>query len=375
MSKINVVHICDKFGMKGSTIHGASRLFAWWFPRFDRERFNVKLYALKRPDQSSRTLENEGVQLSYLGKSAYDPSTMISFLAVIKRERADVMHLHGWIAANFGRVAGRLAGVPTIMHEHGISPKFPLVQRLTDKVLAPFTHTAVAVSRSVRDFMVANRSVAPQKIRIIYNGAPLEEFSPAGSEQIARLREEFGIPPGSRVIGSISRLDKAKGLAYLIRAARRVVDAAPDVRFLLVGDGPDKEEFEHEVEELGLSANVIFAGHRSDVVAIQSMLDMQVFPTLWEGVPLTVFEAMASGRTILSTPVGGLGEVLNDGHTALFFEPENVDQLTAVILKILSDKKLADRLAINAKEESKKYNIRATVRNLESLYEELYLNR
>lgn len=370
--KLNVVHICDKFGMRGSTIHGVSRLFAWWFPRFNRDRYNVTLYAVKNPDSSSQALEADGVEMTYLGKSAFNPSTLTSFMNVIRREKADVVHVHGWIAANFGRIAGKLTGVPTIMHEHGVDPKFPFSQRTADRLLAPFTHTALAVSKSVQDFLIQNRSVRPNKIKLIYNGAPLSEFSPADPESVVKVREEFGIPAGSRVVGAIGRIDVQKGLVYLIDAARQILELASDVHFLIIGDGPKKEELENEVRELGLDANFRFTGHRTDVPVIQTMLDVQVFPSLWEGTPLTVFEAMAMGRAIVSTNVDGLGEVLSDKENALIVEPANPMQLARAILSILSDSRLADSLQENAKESSRNYDIDNTVRNLELLYEELY---
>lgn len=369
MRKLNVIHICDKFGVGGSTIHGVSRLFAWWFPRFDAEKFNVKLYGLKHPDSSSRALEAEGVEMSYLGKSALDPTVLTTFLSLIKHEKADALHLHGWIAANFGRVAGRLAGIPTIMHEHGVDPSFPVSQRIADKLVSPFNHIAVAVSKSVRDFLVANRSVPAWKIRTVYNGAPLDEFSPADPKLVDQAREEFGIPPECRVIGTIGRLDTQKGITYFLQAAKQIM--SPDIRFLVVGDGPLRQQLEDEARDLGLGSNVIFAGHRSDVPVVQSLLDIQVFPSLWEGTPLTVFEALAMGKAIVSTNVDGLGEVLVNGESALVVEPSNPDQLANGIQRVLSDPSLADQLRAGAIAQSKKFDISQTVRNLESLYEEL----
>lgn len=373
--KLNVVHICDKFGMRGSTIHGVSRLFAWWFPRHDYSRFNVKLYALKHPDQASRALEADGVQMAYLGRSAFNPLTLKSFLEVIHREKADVLHLHGWVAANYGRLAGRLAGVPTIMHEHGVDPYFPVSQRIADRVLSPLTHTAVGVSKSVRDFLITRRFVSPGKVRIIYNGAPLDEFKPVDDERKEEIRREFGIRESISVIGTIGRLDTQKGITYFLKAARKVKDAVGDVRFIVVGDGPKKAELEQEAHDLGLSEHIIFTGHRTDVPAIQSILDLQVFPSLWEGTPLTIFEAMAMGKAIVSTDVDGLGEVLANGESALIVKPADPDRLAAAIVKLLSDGELATKLGAGARESSRDYDIRRTVQNLEALYEELCRRR
>lgn len=357
--------------MRGSTIHGVSRLFTWWFPRFDRERFDVKLYGLKNPDSASRAVEDEGVPIAYLGKSVLCPSTLSTFVDVIRRERADVIHLHGWIAANYGRIAGRMTGVPTIMHEHGVDPNFPFSQRIADRTLSPFTDMAVAVSISVKDFLVKYRSVSAQKVRVVYNGAPTSDFSAADPALVAREKSALGISAGSPVIGTIGRLDTQKGITYLLKAIPQILKSVPEARFLIVGDGPKRDELERESVALGLTEHVTFTGHRSDIPVIQSMLDIQVFPSLWEGTPLTVFEAMAMGRPIVSTSVDGLGEVLVNGESALVVEPSRPEKLSDGIVRLLSDRQFARLLGDNARAHSLKFDIEHTVRNLELLYVEL----
>lgn len=368
---LKIIHVCDKFGMKGSTIHGVSRLFAWWMPRYDTERYDVSLCALKKPDQASRALEADDVTMTYLGRSKLTPGILTSFLSLIRKERPDVLHLHGWIAANFGRLAGRLAGVPTIVHEHGVDPGFPLSQRMADRLLSSLTHTAVAVSKSVYDFMIANRSMPASKIRVIYNGAPLDQFQPADAQVVATEKERLGIPAGSPVIGTVGRLDTQKGITYLLQAAVAIMKSAPEARFLIVGDGPKRDELEAEARSLGIRDKVVFAGHRTDVPVLQSMMDVQAFPSLWEGAPLTVFEAMAMNRTIVSTDVDGLGEVLEDGRSALIVPPSQPQPLADAVLRLLKDRELAGQLASGAKESSRDYDISRTVRNLEALYEEI----
>lgn len=372
MSKrLKIIHICDKFGVRGSTVHGAGKLLAWWLPTFDPERFEAKLYAVKKPDTSSRSLETDGIHIDYMCQSAFSPSILPTFLKVIQQERPDVVHLHGWIAANNGRIAGRIAGVPTIMHEHGVDPNFPATQQTADRMIAPFTHTAVAVSSSVRDFLVKKRFVDPRKIRVIYNGTPLELFAIPPADVIAKTKTELGIPSSSRVIGTIGRLDTQKGIPFFLQAARRITDSCPDTRFLIIGDGPRKYEYEQQSAALGLSKNVIFTGHRSDLPAIVSMLDVQVFASLWEGLPLTLIESMATGRAIVSTNVDGLGEVLTDGEDAIVVNPRDSDKLADGVLRIFADTNLASRLGAAAKKRSQDFDNHSTVNQLESLYEEL----
>jgi glycosyltransferase involved in cell wall biosynthesis len=370
MARLKIVHVCDKFGMAGSTIHGASRLFAWWMPRFDRSRYDVRLYALKQPDFASRALEAEGVALGYLGKSAYDPTALFSFLKMIRAERPDILHLHGWASSNFGRVAGRQAGLPTIMHEHGAHPAMPLSQRVADRVLAGTTDMAVAVSKSAHEFLIS-RHVAPSRIRRIYNGAPLDEFRPAEADLVRAERARLGIPAAGPVVGSVARLSDEKGLDHFLGAARVVAARRPDVTFLIVGDGPLRGALESLARELGIEQRVVFAGHRKDVPLLQSMMDIQTFASLWEGAPLTLFEAMAMGRAIVSTNAGGLGEILGGSDAALTVPPGSADALAEAMTRVLEDASLAAQLSTSAKAMSHQFDIASTVRQLEALYDEL----
>lgn len=376
MERIKVVHICDKFGVGGSTVHGCSRLFAWWMPRFDAQRFDVKLYGVKCPDAPSRAMEAMGVRVTYLGHAKLSPAILTGFLKLIRREKPEVLHLHGWIAANFGRIAGRMTGVPTIMHEHGVEArvskfKYPKSQRMMDFLLSPLTHTALAITGAVRDFLVQKRFVNPAKVRIIFNGVPLDDFVPAAPEEVARERERLGIPPRSPVIGTVARLDVQKGVTYLVRSAKRVLAKFPESRFIIVGDGPEHGNLVREARDLGVERNVIFTGYRSDVPLLQSVMDIQVLASLWEAASLTVFEAMAMGKTIISTDVDGLGEILEDGNPALIVLPADPVSLGDAIIHLIENPGLARDLASRAKAASRKYDVNRTVRDLESLYEEL----
>lgn len=376
MSKIKVVHICDKFGVGGSTVHGVSRLFAWWMPRFDSTRFDVKLYGLKTPDASSRAMEEMGVSLEYLGHTKLSPAILSSFLKVIRDDKPDVLHLHGWIAANFGRIAGRIAGVPTIMHEHGVDArhpdfKFPKSQRMMDFALSPYTHTALAITDAVKNFLVTKRFVSPSKVRVIFNGVPLDEFRPAPAEEIARERERLGILNGSPVIGTVGRLDIQKGVTYMVQASKRILAKYPHTRFIVVGDGPEMQNLIQEAKDLGVDRSFIFTGYRKDVPLLQSVMSIQVIASLWEAASLTVFEAMAMGKPIVSTDVDGLGEILRDGNPAMTVPPGDPVALADAINGLIGNPDMAWDLARRAKDASRKYDVDQSVRNLESLYEEL----
>lgn len=372
--KIKVIHIADKFGVKGSSVHGVSRLFSWWFPRFDRSRYDVKLVGLRKADKAVANLREAGVDVITLDKGKFDFTTITALRQLVQRERPGILHLHGYGATNFGRVAARLAGVKTIVHEHFVDPAMPGYQGLSDRMLARYTDYGIAVSHSVRDFMVNKRHIPGEKVEVIFNGAPLEEFEQASGAEIRDEREKWGIPEGYRTVATIGRLDEQKGNQYFVEAAAQVLERTDDVKFMIVGDGPLLAPLQEQCRALGIEENVIFTGFQKNIPLLQSAVDIQVFPSLWEGTPLTLFEAMAMGKAIVSTDVDGLGEVLEHEETALVVAAREPAQLAHGIERLLGATKEAERLMQNAKEKSQDFSIAATVGKIQDVYETLWRN-
>ena len=369
--KIRVFHLCDKFGVRGARTHGVSRLFTWWFPRFDPSRFEPRLICIRPEDESSAHLRRHGLNPTCLGHGRFSPAVLTDLLALIRRERPGILHAHGFATSNYGRVAGAIAGVPTIVHEHAVFPSIPWYQVPADRALSSRTDLGIAVSDSTREFMVHRRFIAREKIRVFFSGAPLDVFKPLPVERVREERARLGLRPDEKVVGTVGRLDAQKGVTYFLKAAARVLSRNRDVRFLIAGDGHLLDEHREEARTLGIADRILFAGFWEDVPAFQSLLDVQVFPSIYEGTPLTVFEAMSMSRPIVSTTVDGLGEVLRDRKNALLVSPRDDERLAAAVLEMLETPGLAARLAAQAELDSRGFDVRKTVDGLQTIYEEL----
>ena len=116
--RINIAHIADKFGVGGSSIHGVTRLFSWWIPRFDKEIFNVYLAGLRKEDEAAQLLSEQGIKLISMNKGKFDLTTLNEIIRLIKSNKIDILHLHGYGATNFGRVAAKITKIRNIVHEH-----------------------------------------------------------------------------------------------------------------------------------------------------------------------------------------------------------------------------------------------------------------
>ena len=371
--KLNVLQICDHLGWEGSRMHGVKRLFSWMMPRFDPARYNVSLVSLRKKDLSEETLESFGIDISYLHKSKFDPATLTALLKIIDRKSIDILHMHGYGATTFGRAAAAMRRLPAILHEHANLTDTPWFQKLADRALEPFTDIAIAVSKSTADFVINARLVPARKVKVVYLGAPFDEFSRARSaDEVAAARREIGAAPDDVAIGTVTRLHDSKGNEYLVDAARLVLDVRPDAKFFLVGEGPLQADLEARAARLKLGGRFVFAGFARDVAATLSAFDLSVFPSLWEGTPLTAFEALAAGRPIVATDADGLLDILRDGHDARIVPKRNARALADQILALMADPGERARLGANARVTGAGYDIAAFVKKMERLYDILH---
>ena len=354
-------------------MHGVKRLFAWMIPRFDPARYQVSLVSLRKKDLSEETLESFGVDITYLHKSRFDPATLPALLKVIDRKQIDILHLHGYGATTFGRLAGALRRLPTIVHEHANLTDTPWFQKIADGVLEPYTDIALAVSQSTADFVINARRIPPRKVKVVYLGVPLEEFSRERTdEEIGAARAELGIAPGDFAIGTVTRLHESKGNSYLVEAARRVLDERPFARFFIVGEGPLREPLEQQARALQLGDRCVFAGFARDVARVVSAFDISVFPSLWEGTPLTVFEALAMGKAIVATDADGLVDVLTPEEDAIIVPRRDAGALAAGLIRAIDEPETRLRIRAAAFRTGKQYDIAAFVRKMEQLYDILH---
>ncbi len=290
-------------------------------------------------------------------------------LKIVDQKQIDVLHLHGYGATTFGRIAGAMRRLPTILHEHANLTDTPWFQKLADRALAPHTDIALAVSESTAEFVRRARLVPPERVKVVYLGAPLEEFGRVrGADEIAAARVELGIGADEFAIGTITRLHESKGNAYLVEAAATVLRERRSARFLLVGEGPLLADLQAQAAALGLGDRFLFPGFAKDVARVLSAFDLSVFPSLWEGTPLTVFEALAMGKPIVATDADGLRDVLEAGRTARIVPARDAGALARDIVWMMDHPGERTRFAAAAREAGLQYGIEAFVRRMERLY-------
>jgi len=373
VKRLNIVHICDHLGWAGTRIHGVKRLFQWMLPRFDARRFNVSLISLRHPDTSPDTLEGHGIPVTYLSRSKFDPMTLPALLKELDRLQADVLHMHGYGATTFGRLAAARRHLPAIVHEHANLTSTPWFQKAADLWLARYTDVAIAVSRSTAAFVTGARLIPADRTHVVYLGVPLAEFSrPRSADEVRAARARLNIPDNVFAVGTVTRLMPSKGNEYLIAATADAVRQMPSLRTYIAGEGDLQPSLEAQAGALGLGDRLVFLGFQRDVAEVLSALDLVVFPSLWEGTPLTAFEALAMGKPIVATDADGLADILTDGLDARIVPRRNASALLKAILDLAGDPAARAALGSNARRTGARYDIDVFVRKMERLYELLH---
>jgi glycosyltransferase involved in cell wall biosynthesis len=279
-----------------------------------------------------------------------DARALSGLFSMFRRMRPDVVSTHMSKAGAIGRVAARAARVPVVVHTyhgkgfHVFSSRWKESAALTaERALARLSSANIVVSEKQR-IEFESLAINPSSLRVIRYGLDLEALT---SGSTAPLHAELGLPPGTPIVGVVARVVAIKGQDVLLRAAARLRRRYPNVHYVIAGDGDRRGAYEDLSKQLGLTDRVHFLGWRRDVPAVLRSLCVAVLPTVrdFEGTPLAVIEAMAAGRPVVATDVGGVAEVVRNADTGVLVPPRDDAALAAAIDAQLSDTAAAERMA------------------------------
>ena len=304
--------------------------------RMDRGRFVPELCCLKYFGPLGEVLAREIPAFTGLLAHKYDFAVLARLVGLLRREKIDAVVTVGTGGDKmfWGRLAGWWAGVPVIcsaLHSTGLPDHVELPNRL----LAPVTDAFIAVARPHARYLAEREGCPAVKVRVIPNGVDVERFKPRPPDP--RLREELGIPEGSPVAGIVAALRPEKNHALFLEAARLVRQEVPSARFLVVGDGVEREKLEERAGELGISDAVRFLGTRHDIPEVLSLLDVFVLTSHMEANPVSILEALACGKPVVATAVGSVPETVLEGETGYLAEPGNARQIAERVISLFRD--------------------------------------
>jgi len=272
----------------------------------------------------------------------------------LRRERYDIVHTHTSKGGFIGRLAARLAGVPSIVHTmHGFAfhEGSPASVRLfysgLERLAAQWCGRIISVSEFHRDWAIRLGICDPDRIIAIANGIAEPRRNPSGDP--AQIRYSLGAESGDLLILSVSRLAADKGLEYLIQAAAMFPAAGRRIRVAIAGDGPARETLEQLAASLGINDRISFLGFRDDIGDLLAASDMVVLPSIREGLSISLLEAMAAGKPIVATSIGSQREVASRGEMACLVPPADTQSLCESITRLAADPVRMSRLGANAR--------------------------
>jgi glycosyltransferase involved in cell wall biosynthesis len=375
--KCNILYVIEniEFG-------GGERVFSQIIRGLDKERFGV--FVASNPGGIyEKKLTEVGIKINPVRMTnRYNLGIISRLKKIIKTKDVRIVHSQGGRADFFARIAARIANVPIIISSMAMLVEgydvsrsrkglYVLIDRWTERWVNKFTVLSEAMRRS----LIERHKIPPENIVKIYNGIEIEEYNPDLKEirnKKLEVRRELGLKNDVPVIGAIGRLVWQKGFEYLIRAAPEVLKKCPEARFLIVGEGPLQNELILTSEKLNVADRIIFSGFRNDIKEILASIDVLAMPSLLEGLPMVLLEAMAMAKPIVATRIDGITEVLENSKTGLLVPAKNSHALAEAIVGILDDKAKANFFGQNAREAAKeKFSVKKMVEQIESAYEKL----
>lgn len=312
-----------------------------------------------------------GLNLHLLNQRArVDPGLVLQAQRIVRSHHINLVQTHGHKTHLIGFFLHAIWGTPWIAFAHGyIQGDWRVsLYNWVDRSVLRYADRIVTVSDSMTRLLVQQHHVPRGKIRLIHNAVQLDA---AGHSEEADVRARHAISPHAKVVGVIGRLSPEKGQLVFLKAMKIAIQACPDVRALLVGDGEDRASLEQYVRDNGLTDYVVFANYRDDVTEYYRILDLLVLPSISEGLPNVVLEAMSCGVPILATSVGGVPEIL-DGTNGALVLPGDSDALAQRMIELLRNDSLRATLGVEGRRSlHPRFSPEHRARQIVAVYQEL----
>jgi len=373
MTRINILYIYITL-----PVGGAEEVLKLTLQHLDRGRFYPIVCCMGSQGALGKEIEQMGVEMIVLNrrhKREGRPAAIVAMAKVMKERKVQIVHTHMYHGNTYGRIAALIAGVPVIISTvHTINSHRGFKRHLLNRLLSRYTDRIIAVSKAVRRDLIEQDHIPKDKIALLYNGIDYKRFQSSISKEEAKKR--LGFMESEFIIGTVGRLEPPKGQRYLLEAASDLLKEFPQIRLLLIGDGKLRRTLEDHGNQLGLQGKQTYLGIRRDIPQILRAMDIFVLPSIREGLPIALLEAMASGCPCIASAVGGVPEVIEEQRSGLLVSPADTQGLKKALKKILSDRSFGALLGKAGMEKIRKiFNQDIIVRMLEDIYNGLLVEK
>ncbi len=340
-----------------------------WLLHCDRNVFEPSVISFRK-GALHKELETLNVHTTVIHKKfPFDVSFFYRLVRKLAKVKPDAVHCRNGIPAiSYGVLAARIARIPVISSVHG---RTHYLQRsfktwLWFRIMR-LSQAIITVTGGIKEEISRYGNIPRDRIKVIYNGIDLTGPAPASSKE--SLRKEYGLSPDDLVIGTVGNLRAIKGQKYLIQALPEVLFKIGCTKVVLIGSGEEQENLQQLAAQLHISDKIKFLGYRENAGRLIGMFDIFVLPSLSEGFPNVLLEAMMAQVPIVATRVGGVGEVVTDGQEALLVDHSDSGALARAVIQLAENPALRGTLTANALRRAKEqFDIRTTLANYDGTY-------
>ncbi len=353
-------------------VGGAETLLVELIRRLDRERMLPELCCLKHYGPLGEVIEREVPAFTGLLAHKYDFAVLGRLTRLLRQRRIDAVVTVGTGGDKmfWGRLAGWRARVPVLcsaLHSTGLPDHVEWPNRL----LSPITDAFIAVAEPHGRYLSEHEGCPAKKVRVIPNGIDTDRFHPRWPDRT--LHAQLQWPEGAPVAGIVAALRPEKNHDLFLRSAALIRRQLPEARFLVVGDGPERQRLQVLAGELGLNDSLAFLGTRHDIPQLLSLFDVFLLTSHMEANPVSILEAMATEKPVVATRVGSVPETVLEGRTGYLVPPGNADQLAARAVELLRDRQRAQAMGCAAREHVvAHWSVRHMVQGYQDLITEIY---
>ena len=339
--------------------------------RLNPECYDVRVVSLSH-GSSVRRLQRAGVDVSVIDEPN-DRQSVQALADLLAPFQPEIVHNHMYRAEVVGTKAALVLGEkgfkrPAIISTVHSSRIRCAEDRKNLNQLTPLMDRLIVVSRAIEQ-KISEEGRRGVPVSLIYNGVDLERYN--HQQPCCTLHEDYSIPEDAQIVGVIARLEAEKGHRTLLEAWPLVLAAQPRAWLLIVGEGSERDSLEAEAASLGISDRVVFTGRREDVPAVTAALDVSVLPSYREAQGLSVLEAMALGRPVVASRVGGIPEMIEDGVSGLLVPPNDREALASAIVRLLADHPFADMIAKRGHDlVHDRFCVELMVNSIEAIYDQ-----
>jgi len=374
--KIKILMLIDE-----AKIGGGQQHLLWLVQKIDKSKFKIEV-ACEENGYLVDELRKNNIKVHRLDISnSLSVKSFISTYLLLKKVSADIIHTHGGTAGFYGRLASIINYKGVVVHTyHGIhylnfdKKILGRLYKFIDRFLLRFTDCTICVAQKDFEIGLKEGIVKKENSIVIHNGVDVEKFSLTNknSDFKINLKNEND----SIIIGSVGRLHYQKGYEYLIDGSKSVLEKFPNVKFVLIGDGELRGSLESLAKKNGVYNSYSFMGNQKDIPELLAQMDIFVLPSLWEGLPLVILEAMAAKKPIVATEVNGTVEIIESGKDGILVPPKNSTALSLALIRLLEDNEFCKVIASNAYEKVvRDFNISNMINETENLYLKLLLKK